>query len=449
MKKNDRKMSAEQQKKELLAIKGTKDLLPEEARLWQIAEAVARETFELYGYRELRAPVIEPTELFEKGTGISSDVVTKEMYTFTDKGGRSVTLRPEYTPSVVRAIIEHRLDLQPQPLRFYYIGPMFRYDKPQKGRYRQFHQIDIEVFGEKDPAVDAEIVEMAHRLLRQLGVDKVMTMINSVGCKKCRPAYGLELRKAAAAVKDRLCPDCQRKADLNPLRIFDCKLEACREAASTFPKIIDFLCDECREHFKKFMSYLDSYGITYKVDPILVRGLDYYTKTAFEILAEHLGAHNAICGGGRYDDMVKEFGGPDLCAIGFAMGIERLLSVSRIEPAKNSFVYFAFTGDEAKKQSMTTARFLRSQGIECLVEFKERGIKAHFSRANKIGAKWVLIIGENELASGRFQLKDMVNSRQLEGSAEELANVILGKEKTKTRVEKKPARRGAGKHKTG
>lgn len=430
-------MNTEQSKKELSAIKGTKDILPQEAQLWQIAEAAAKEIFELYGYRELRAPVIEPTELFEKGTGASSDIVTKEMYTFTDKGGRSVTLRPEYTPSVVRAIIEHRLDLQAQPLRFYYIGPMFRYDKPQKGRYRQFHQIDIEVFGEKDPAVDAEIVEMAHRLLRQLGVENVITMVNSVGCKKCRPAYGAELRKAAAAVKDRLCPDCQRKAELNPLRIFDCKIETCREVASNFPKITDFLCAECQEHFQKFLGYLDFYGIPYRVDPTLVRGLDYYTKTAFEIVAEHLGAQNAICGGGRYDDMVREFGGPDLCGIGFAMGLERLLSVAKIEPPKKSFVYFAYLGEEAKKQSIATARYFRSEGIECLVEFKDRGMKTHFSRANKIGADWVLIIGEDELAKGKFQLKDMIDSKQYEGTAEELAKIILekGKKSIKSREE--------------
>ncbi len=420
-------MSTDQLKKEISAIKGTHDILPGEVRLWQMAEARAREIFELYGYRELRAPVIEPTELFEKGTGASSDIVTKEMYTFIDKGGRSITLRPEYTPSVVRAIIEHRLDLQPQPLRYYYIGPMFRYDRPQKGRYRQFHQIDIEVFGEKDPAVDAEIVEMAHRLLARLGVEKVMTLVNSVGCKKCRPAYGQELRKAALAVKDRLCPDCQRKAEVNPLRIFDCKNEACRQAASGFPLITDFLCPECREHFQKFREYLDLYGLEYRVEPTLVRGLDYYTKTAFEIVAEHLGAQSAICGGGRYDDMVKEFGGPDLCGIGFAMGVERLLSVASIQIPGASFVYFAYLGEEAKKECLRLARALRSEGIECLAEFKDRRMKDHFSRANRLGAEWVLVVGEDELRKGKFQLKDMVNSRQFEGTILELAAIIKGK----------------------
>jgi histidyl-tRNA synthetase len=422
-------MRENKDKKEISAIKGTKDILPEEARLWQIAETTVREIFELYGYRELRAPVIEPTELFEKGTGASSDIVTKEMYTFIDKGGRSITLRPEYTPSVVRAIIEHRLDLQAKPLRFYYFGPMFRYDKPQKGRYRQFYQIDIEVFGEKDAAIDAEIVEMAHRLLKNLGVDNVITLVNSVGCKKCRPAYGEALRKAAQSVKDKLCPDCQRKADINPLRIFDCKIETCREVASTFPKITDFLCADCHQHFEKFLSYLDFFGINYRVEPTLVRGLDYYTKTAFEIVTEHLGAQNAICGGGRYDDMVSEFGGPDLCGIGFAMGMERLLSVARINLPRDSFVYFAYIGEEAKKQSLITARSWRSKGIECLIEFKDRGIKSHFSRANKLGADWVVIIGEDELSKGKLQLKNMSDSQQYEGSTEELAEIILKKNK--------------------
>jgi histidyl-tRNA synthetase len=268
---------------------------------------------------------------------------------------------------------------------------------------------------------------MAHRLLGKLGVENVMTLVNSVGCKKCRPVYGLELRKAALKARDKLCLDCQRKAEFNPLRIFDCKLESCQKVASTFPLITGFLCAECREHFEKFLSHLSFYGITYRIEPTLVRGLDYYTKTAFEIVTGHLGSQNAICGGGRYDDMVKEFGGPDLCGIGFAMGLERLLSVARITPVKNALVYFAYTGEEAKKESLRVARYLRLQGLECLVEFKDRSLKAHFSRANKIGADWVLIIGEDELSRGRLQIKDMVNSRQYEGTAEELARMIKEK----------------------
>jgi len=286
-------------KKELAAVKGTHDILPGEVEKWQAFEALARTTFERYGFRELRAPVFEPTELFEKGTGATSDVVTKEMYTFTDKGGRSLTLRPEYTPSVVRAIMEHRLDLEGAPMRYYYMGPMFRYDKPQKGRYRQFHQVDIEVFGEKDAAVDAEIIEMAHALLKRIGVTGTETLVNSVGCRACRPAYNAALREAAGTHKAALCPDCQRKAETNPLRIFDCKVERCREVAAGFPLITDFLCEECREHFVQLRAALDVLGVAYRVDPRLVRGLDYYTKTTFEIVTTHLGAQDAIVGGGR------------------------------------------------------------------------------------------------------------------------------------------------------
>lgn len=411
-------------KQAIAAIKGTKDILPAEIGRWQGAEAGARQVFELYGYRELRAPVFEATELFERGTGQASDVVVKEMYTFIDKGGRSITLRPEYTPSVVRAIIEHRLDLCPEPLRFYFMGPMFRYDKPQKGRYRQFHQIDIEVFGEKDPAIDAEIIEMAHALLSRLGVTETETLVNSVGCKACRPAYHRELKAAAEKKRDVLCVDCRRKIDTNPLRIFDCKIESCRKAAAAFPRIIDHLCSECRDHFDRFLSCLDLYEIPYRIDPLLVRGLDYYTRTAFEIVTTKLGAQNAICGGGRYDDMMKEFGGPDLCAIGFAMGMERLLSVAEPRPVQRKVLYLAYLGDEAKKAAMKLARTFRRASIECLLEFKDKGLKAHMARANKLGASWVLIAGEDELRTGRYPLKDMASGVQKEGTPEEIIKAI-------------------------
>jgi histidyl-tRNA synthetase len=413
-----------QAKKELAAIKGTKDILPDEVGNWQRAEAAARQIFELYGYRELRAPVFEATELFEKGTGQTSDVVVKEMYTFTDKGGRSITLRPEYTPSVVRAIIEHRLDLQTEPLRFYFMGPMFRYDKPQKGRYRQFHQIDIEVFGEKDPAIDAEIIEMAHALFARLNVTETETLVNSVGCMACRPAYHRELKVAAQKKKDILCPDCRRKIDTNPLRLFDCKIEACREAAVSFPRIIDHLCAECSDHFARFRSFLDLYKIPYRIDPLLVRGLDYYTKTAFEIVTTDLGAQNAICGGGRYDDMMKEFGGPDICGIGFAVGMERLLSVAEFRPVPRKVLYIAYLGNEAKKAGMELARHFRRAGIDCLLEFKDKGLKAHMSRANKLGAAWVVIAGENELGKGRYPLKDMDSGVQTERTPEEIIRAV-------------------------
>jgi histidyl-tRNA synthetase len=407
-------------KKKITAIKGTKDILPSEARKWQKVESVAREIFELYGYREIRTPVFEPTELFEKGTGETSDVVTKEMYTFVDKGGRSLTLRPEYTPSVVRAIMDHSLHLQPQPMRYYFFGPMFRYDKPQKGRYRQFHQIDIEVFGEKDPAIDAEIVEMADFLLKRLNVLDTEILVNSVGCKACRPPYHRELKQVAEAVREDLCDDCQRKIHLNPLRIFDCKEETCRELSQAFPKITDFLCPECEEHFKLFKDHLELYGISYRLEPRLVRGLDYYTKTTFEIISSKLGAQDAILGGGRYDDMMKEFGGPDICGIGFAMGLERFLSIVPFKEKRDSFLYIAFLGDLAKNTGMELARQLRKDGIECLIEYRDRNLKNQMSRANKLGAAWVLIIGEDEVKAKRYQLKNMKTGDQQEVSAEDI-----------------------------
>ena len=417
------------EKQSVSAIKGTHDILPKEARDWQKVEAVVQAAFELYGYREIRTPVFEATELFEKGTGQSTDIVQKEMYTFTDKGGRSITLRPEYTPSVVRAVIEHRLDLLPDPMRYYFIGPMFRFDKPQKGRFRQFHQVDIEVFGENDPAIDAEIIEMADHLLKKLKVTETEVLVNSVGCRNCRPAYLKDLRAAAAAVEASLCPDCQRKAETNPLRIFDCKVEACRGIARRFPEISGYLDAECAEHFRKFRSYLDFYGIPHRIEPRLVRGIDYYTKTTFEITAAKLGAQNSILGGGRYDDMMKDFGGPDICAIGFAMGVERLLSVAELEPASDKFIYLAYMGDEAKKEAILLARFLRSHGVECLLEFKERGLKSQLGRASKLGASWALIIGEEEVGKGRYQLKDMEKGTQVEAGKQDLLG-ILGRSDT-------------------
>ena len=411
-------------KKQIPALKGPKDILPREARTWQSVETVIRRVCELYGYREIRTPIFEATELFEKGTGETSDIVIKEMYTFKDKGGRSLTLRPEYTPSIVRSIIENRLYLKSDPLRFYFMGPMFRYDKPQKGRFRQFHQLDVEVFAEEDPAVDAELVEMADFLLKELKVFEIQTLVNSVGCKACRPSYIKKLRSQAEKERQDLCDDCQRKVDSNPLRIFDCKVETCQAIAKSFPMITDFLCQECEEHFKQFCSYLDFYGLKYRIEPRLVRGIDYYTKTTFEIISSKLGAQNAILGGGRYDDMMKEFGGPDICGIGFAMGMERLLSVVPITKQKEQFLYLAYLGDEPKRAGMILAQFLRKEGVECLMEYREKGLKNQLSRANKLGAIWTLIIGDDEVKKRKYQLKNMVTGQQTECSREEILNII-------------------------
>ncbi len=402
------------------AIKGTHDILPLEALRWQKIEAISKQIFELYGYREIRTPVFEATQLFEKGTGETSDVVTKEMYTFIDKGGRSLTLRPEYTPSIVRAIMEHNLHLQPQPMRYYALGPMFRYDKPQKGRYRQFHQIDVEVFGEDDPAIDAEVVEMAETLLSRLNLKGIEIIVNSVGCTNCRPAYHKKIREKAEKLKDSFCADCRTKIAVNPLRIFDCKVPSCQEASQMLPEITAHLCSECETHFQAFCSHLNAYGLSYKIDPRLVRGLDYYTKTAFEIISKDIGAQDAILGGGRYDKMMKDFGGPDICGIGFAIGIERLLSLACFEESPHKFLYIVCLGEEAKKAGMLLGRDLRKQGMECLIEYKSRSIKTQMSRASKLNATWVLIVGDEEVKKQKFQLKDMQTGQQKELSRDEL-----------------------------
>lgn len=412
------------QKKQISAIKGTKDILPQEARKWQRVETQAKGIFELYGYREIRTPVFEATELFEKGTGQTSDIVTKEMYTFVDKGGRSLTLRPEYTPSIVRSIIQNRLHMQPQPMRYYFIGPMFRFDKPQKGRFRQFHQIDIEVFGEEDPAIDAEIVEMADFLCSSLGVVDRKILVNSVGCRQCRPKYHKDLKSSAETRREELCSDCQRKIHTNPLRIFDCKVQTCREIAREFPKITDYLCPDCDENFRLFRSYLDLYGIKYRIDPFLVRGIDYYTRITFEIISSKLGAQDSILGGGRYDDMMKDFGGPDVCGTGFAVGMERLLSLVPDEEKPDVFVYVVTMGEEAKKAGMDLARAIRRTGVECLIEYKNRSLRNQMSRADRLRATWVLIIGEDEVKEKKFQLKTMESGKQMACTREELLKIL-------------------------
>ena len=417
-------MMVRSRSKAITAVKGTRDILPEEVWKWQKTEATAKDIFELYGYREIRTPIFEDTELFKKGTGETSDIVIKEMYSFTDKGGRSLTLRPEYTPSVVRAIIDNNLNLKPQPMRFYFIGPMFRYDRPQKGRYRQFHQVDIEVFGEEDPAIDAEIVEMADSLLKRLDVVSTEILVNSVGCRECRPPYHKSLQKEAARNEDRFCADCKRKIGTNPLRIFDCKVKSCRELAETLPKISDFLCENCRSHFQSFLSHLNAYGIDFTVEPRLVRGIDYYTKTTFEIVTSRLGAQDAILGGGRYDEMMKDFGGPDICGIGFAMGVERLLEIVPSQNPARNFLFIAYLGDRAQEAGMTLARFFRRNGIETLIEYKGRSLKNQMARANKLGSSWALIVGEDEVNKELYQFKTMATGEQIQASEEEILKII-------------------------
>src|SRR5512142_1654270 len=307
------------------AVRGTRDILPGEIEKWQFVENTARQVFELYGYGELRTPIIEREELFAKGTGESTDIVQKEMYAFTDKGGEHITLRPEATPSIVRAYVEHSLEQSMAVPKVYLIGPMFRYERPQKGRYRQFHQLDVEVFGVRDASIDAEIIDLAWTLVVRLGIEHTEIVVNSVGCPACRPRFSQALVAALGEDLSKLCGDCQRRAATNPLRIFDCKVPADQPIIDRLPHTVDYLCDECREHFDAVKRYLALYGIPYTVSHRLVRGLDYYTRTTFEVLGRALGAQNALLGGGRSDGLVKSLGGPDRVGIGFAAGLERLV----------------------------------------------------------------------------------------------------------------------------
>jgi histidyl-tRNA synthetase len=301
---------------------------------------------------------------------------------------------------------------------------MFRYDKPQKGRYRQFHQMDVEVFNEQDPAVDAEIVEMAAVLLERVGVTGSEILVNSVGCRACRPDYHRELRAEAEKSRAALCDDCRRKIDTNPLRIFDCKVETCREIARGLPKITDFLCGECEDHFGRFKGHLELYGLPFTVEPLLVRGLDYYTKTTFEFTSAQLGAQDAVLGGGRYDDMMKDFGGPDICGIGFALGMERLLLLVPDEETSEPFLYVVWMGEEARKAGMLAARTLRRHGHEAWIEYRERSFRNQLSRANKLGAAWCVIVGEDETRRGTYQLKNMLSGEQQESTLQELLSTL-------------------------
>lgn len=405
--------------------KGTKDIFGKEAQIWEYIERKAREIFKLYGYKEIRTPVFEATELFERGVGEETDVVKKEMYTFLDRGGRSITLRPENTAPVVRAVIENRLYEKP-PLRFFYIGPMFRYDRPQKGRYRQFHQIGVEILGEDEPSTDAELIEMAFRYLKSLPIEDFKILINSIGCKKCRPNYISILREEALKIKENLCEDCKYRADRNPLRIFDCKNEKCIRESERLPKINNYLCEDCRSHFEEVQDILKSLDIPYIIEPRLVRGLDYYTKTTFEIVpTKGEGSQSAILGGGRYDNLVEDLGGPPLSGIGFALGVERTASLlSDLPLSEEETVIIIPLSKNERKHVFAVAKELRGAGISVIVDPKIRNIKTSLSWANKAGAKKVIIIGEREVEKGSLILKNMISGEQKEIKREDILNWV-------------------------
>jgi histidyl-tRNA synthetase len=390
------------------AIRGTHDILPGEVEKWQYVETTARTLCERFGYLEIRTPVIEREELFAKGTGETTDIVQKEMYSFTDKGGERVTL------SMVRAYVEHSLEHALPATKLFALGPMFRYERPQKGRYRQFHQLDVEVFGMADPAVDAEVIDLAWSLVEALGIGGAELVINSVGCAACRPKFHEALLKALGDDLPKLCGDCQRRAATNPLRIYDCKVEADQPIIDRLPHAVDHLCESCATHFGAVRGHLDAWGLPSRLSHRLVRGLDYYTRTTFEILGVALGAQNALLGGGRYDGLVKDLGGPDRTGIGFAAGLERLVLAlpdgAGTAAAPRAFV--AAIGEDGRADGLRLLRELRRAGLPAQMEFEARSIRAQMKRADRLAARVVLIVGGDELARGEVTLRDMRTGEQ-------------------------------------
>ncbi len=398
----------------IAGVRGTRDILPGEVERWQRLEEVARDVCRRYGYHEIRTPVLERESLFAKGTGESTDIVQKEMYTFTDKGGERVTMRPEATPSIVRAFVEHALEqAMPMP-RLYSLGPMFRYERPQKGRYRQFHQLDVEAFGVTAPSLDSEVIEMAAQFVRALGIGDAELLINSVGCPTCRPGFSAALIDALGDRVSELCGDCQRRATTNPLRIFDCKVAADQPIIDALPHSEDYLCDACREHFGAVKQSLDDFGLAYRVSHRLVRGLDYYTRTTFEILGQGIGAQNALLGGGRYDHLVKQLGGPDRAGIGFAAGLERLVLAMPEEVATTSALdaFIVAIGDDARTPAQVLARDLRHAGLSVLIDHGARSAKAQMKKADRADASYVLLLGEDEIARDEVTVKNMATGEQ-------------------------------------
>lgn len=397
--------------------RGTKDILPEVSANWQHIEKSVREVCRLYGYKEIRTPIFEHTELFLRGIGETTDIVSKEMYTFTDRGERSLTLRPENTAAVVRSFLEHKLYADALLNKLFYIGPMFRYDRPQAGRYRQFHQFGIEALGSKGPAIDAEVIILAVQLLEGLGLSELNLYLNSVGCPECRPVYRIALQEYLREKTQDLCSDCQSRFDRNPMRILDCKNPKCSEESQGAPHIVDCLCDDCSTHFSQLKSLLKCADIQFILNPRLVRGLDYYTKTAFEIQYAPLGSQSAVCGGGRYDGLVAECGGQSTPSIGFAVGIERILLALEkqglLPEASNEIdVFVAPIGREVQGIAFKLLCDLRRSGIIADMDFMNRNIKGQMKQANKYPARFVAIIGDDEAAQGKVMLKNMQSGMQ-------------------------------------
>lgn len=401
------------------AIKGTKDVLPKDVHKNQYIEATALDIASKFGYKEIRTPVFEHTELFQRGVGDTTDVVQKEMYTFDDKGGRSITLRPEGTAGAVRSYLENGLCNEALPQKVCYLISCYRYEKPQAGRLREFHQFGVECFGSASPLADAEIIALAKSLFDTLGVKDLSLEINSIGCPTCRAEYHKALKKYFSSRKDELCDTCKSRLDRNPMRILDCKSPICHEIAEGAPVVIDYLCDECKEHFENVQKYLKAQNIEYTINPQIVRGLDYYTKTVFEFVSNSIGAQGTVCGGGRYDGLVEELGGQHTPSLGFAMGIERLMLLMEAQgcelpEAEKPDLFIVALGEKATLKAVEIAKDMREEGFSALLDLNQRSVRAQMKYADKLGAKFNVVIGDNEVEAKTAKLKNMQTGEETE-----------------------------------
>lgn len=401
------------------AIKGTKDVLPKEAYKNQYIEATVLDVAQRFGYKEMRTPVFEHTELFQRGVGSTTDVVQKEMYTFDDKGGRSITLRPEGTAGAARSFLENGLCNEALPQKICYLTSCYRYEKPQAGRLREFHQFGVECFGTPSPLADAEIISLAKTVFDELGIKDLSLEINSIGCPECRVKYHEALREYFSARKDELCDTCKERLDRNPMRILDCKSTVCSEIAQGAPVVLDYLCDDCREHFETVKKYLTAQNIDFTVNPQIVRGLDYYTKTVFEFVSNSIGAQGTVCGGGRYDGLIEELGGQKTPSLGFGLGLERLMLLMEAQGCEypedaRPDLFIAALGEKATLKAIDIAKDMRAEGYSCLYDLNSRSLRAQMKYADKLNAKYTIVIGDSEVEEGVAKLKDMQTGEETE-----------------------------------
>jgi len=411
------------------AVKGTNDILPDSSHNWQFVEGKMLETASLYGFKEIRVPVFEHTEVFLRSVGDTTDVVQKEMYTFDDKGGRSITLRPELTAGVIRSAIEKGLVNGALPVKVCYIGGCYRYEKPQAGRLREFHQFGVECIGAASPNADAEVIALARQVLSSIGIENISLEINSIGCPECRKEYHKALKEYFNSKSGELCQTCLERLDRNPMRILDCKSPICSAIAKEAPVVLDYLCDDCKEHFEQVKAHLEVQNIKFTVNPHIVRGLDYYTRTVFEFVSGDIGAQSTVCGGGRYDGLISQMGGQSVPSLGFAMGIERLMLVlesqkTELPPAPKTDLYIATMGDAAVLKATELCAKLREEGLKAETDICKRGLKAQMKYADKIGAKFSLVLGDSELETKKAKLKDMAEGTQTEINIDEIVEEL-------------------------